>query len=84
MGHKIVAIIAADNLTPAAQSHVANVLGVVPDQVAPAMEAASIRSDTEFHKEDSSTGPWHFINICLQAKRLDNSLRKRKSGIRPV
>ena len=32
-GHKIIAIIAADNLTPAAQSHVANILGVPTDRV---------------------------------------------------
>jgi S1/P1 Nuclease len=35
------------------------------------MEAASIRPDTEFRDEDSSTGPWHFINICLQDQRSD-------------
>jgi hypothetical protein len=44
-GHEIVAIIAADNLTPAAQAPVARILGV-PDEapaVANAMAAASIR-----------------------------------------
>ena len=70
-GHKIVAIIAADNLTPAAQSHVANILGVPADQIATAMEAASIRPDSEFREEDRSTAPWHFIDICLQDRRID-------------
>ena len=70
-GHKIIAIIAADNLTPAAQSHVANLLGVSADQTGPAMEAAAIRPDSEFRKEDRSTAPWHFIDICLRDRRVD-------------
>jgi len=49
-GHKIVAVIAAENLTPAAQSHVANILRVPTDEVVTAMEAASIRPDTEFRE----------------------------------
>jgi hypothetical protein len=70
-GHRIVAVIAADNLTPAAESHVANILGVSPDQIATAMEAASIRPDSEFREEDPSTAPWHFIDICLRDRRID-------------
>jgi hypothetical protein len=72
-GHKIVAVIAADNLTPAATSHVADILGVSADKraIATAMEAASIRPDTEFRAEDKSTTPWHFIDICLQDRRAD-------------
>ncbi len=72
-GHKIVAVIAADNLTPAAQSHVASILGVSADKrsLASAMEAASIRPDTEFRDEDRWTEPWHFINLCLQDRRAD-------------
>ena len=72
-GHKIVAVIAADNLTPAAASHVANILGVSANKtaIATAMEAASIRPDTEFREEDKSTAAWHFIDICLQDRRAD-------------
>ena len=70
-GHKMVAIIAADNLTPAAQSHVANILGVSASQIAIAMEAASIRADSEFREEDPSTARWHFIDICLTDRRID-------------
>ena len=63
--HEIAAVIAADNLTPAAQSHVASILGVPSDKIAPAMEAASIRPDSEFRGEDSSTKPWHFMtSVC--------------------
>jgi hypothetical protein len=70
-GHEIVAIIAADNLTQAAQSHVASILGVPADRIATAMEAASVRPDSEFRDENRSTAPWHFIDICLQDRRID-------------
>jgi nuclease S1 len=67
-GHRIVAIIAADDLTPTARSHVAQILGVPDDarSVEKAMAAASIRPDTEFREEDRATAPWHYIDICLQ------------------
>src|SRR5579863_3305590 len=72
-GHKIVAVIAADNLTPAAQSHVASILGVAADKRAlvTAMEAASTRPDTQFRVEDGRTEPWHFINLCIQDRRAE-------------
>ncbi len=76
-GHKIVAVIAADNLTPAAASHVAAILGASAGKraLATAMEAASIRPDTEFRHEDHRTEPWHFINLCLQDKPADIAAR---------
>ena len=72
-GHKIVAIIAADNLTPAAASQVADILGVPADKraIATAMEDASILPDSKFRDEDPLTRPWHFIDICLQDRRVD-------------
>jgi S1/P1 Nuclease/Metal binding domain of Ada len=70
-GHEIVAIIAVDNLTRAAQSHVASILGVPTARIATAMEAASVRPDSEFREEDRSTAPWHFIDICLQDQLID-------------
>jgi hypothetical protein len=50
-GHEIVAIIAADDLTPTARSHVAQILNVPADtgSVEKAM-AATIRPDTEFRE----------------------------------
>ncbi|HZC46802.1 MAG TPA: S1/P1 nuclease [Candidatus Acidoferrum sp.] len=76
-GHKIVAVVAADNLTPSAASHVAEILGVPSDKrsIATAMEAASIRPDTEFRDEDSRTSRWHFIDICLHDRRADVDAR---------
>ncbi len=72
-GHEIVAIVAADNLSPAARAHVAKILrtGSEEDSIEKAMAAASIRPDTEFREEDRSTAPWHFIDICLQDQRKD-------------
>jgi nuclease S1 len=71
--HEIVAVMAADNLTPAAQTHVASILGVADNKraIASAMEAASIRPDTEFRDQDRATEPWHFIDICLQDPRTN-------------
>ena len=74
-GHYIAAVIAADNLTPAARSHVASVLKVPTDKITAAMEAASIRPDSEFREEGPSTKPWHFIDICLIDQRIDVPLR---------
>jgi hypothetical protein len=68
-------VIASDNLTPAAQSHVASILSVPIDKIATTMEAASIRPDTEFREEDPSTKPWHFIDICLLDSRIDVARR---------
>jgi hypothetical protein len=73
-GHEIVAVIAADNLTPAAQSHVASILGVPSNtrSIAAAMKKASFFPDSEkFREENPSTKPWHYINICLQARQMD-------------
>ena len=66
-GHEVVAVIAADNLTPAAKAHVAKILNVSdnPIAVAKAMEAASIRPDPKF-RADKTTAAWHYIDLCLQ------------------
>jgi nuclease S1 len=71
--HEIIAVIAADDLTPSARAHLAQILGVPADtgSIEKAMAAASIRPDTEFREEDRSTAPWHFIDICLQDSETD-------------
>jgi hypothetical protein len=78
-GHEIVARIAADNLTPAAQSHAAKILGAsTADQrgIANAMAEASIRpDDPRFREEYPATKSWHFIDICLQDPRVDIARR---------
>jgi hypothetical protein len=75
-GHEIVAIISVDNLTRAAQSHVASILGVPTARIATAMDAASVRPDSEFREEDRSTAPPGTSSIfvciiCLQDQRID-------------
>jgi S1/P1 Nuclease len=72
-GHEIAAIIAADNLTPAARQQVAAILGTSTDvePLEKAMAIASIRADTEFREQDRSTAAWHFIDICLQDSKSD-------------
>ncbi|HEY2107583.1 MAG TPA: S1/P1 nuclease [Candidatus Binataceae bacterium] len=71
-GHEVIAIIAADNLTPRASSEVAHILGVTDNKraVADAMAAASILPDTEFRK-DPSTHSWHYVALCLQDRPSD-------------
>jgi hypothetical protein len=71
-GHEVVAMIAADNLTPRASAAIARILEVADEKraVAEAMAAASIRPDTEF-RADPSTHPWHYIALCLQDTRSD-------------
>ena len=76
-GHEIVAIIAADNLGPAARSHVAQILGMPANKssIEEAMAAASNRPDNEFREEDRRTAAWHFIDICMQDKQSELSTR---------
>jgi hypothetical protein len=70
-GHEVVAIIAADDLTPTARSHVAQILSVPDDtgSIEKAMAAASIRLDTEFRDEDRTTASWHYIDIWPARQR---------------
>ena len=70
-------MIAADNLTPAARTHVAYILGMPVEQkaIASAMESAAVLPDSRFREEAPSTGPWHFINICLRDARRDITRR---------
>jgi hypothetical protein len=80
-GHEIVAIIAADNLSPSVRVQVARILTTASDTASlEAMAAASVRPDTEFREEDRSTAPWHYIDICLQDRRSDLPARCPEGG----
>jgi hypothetical protein len=72
-GHEIVAIIAADNLSPAARRQVAAILATsaAPGPLERAMAIASIRADTIYTEQDRSTAAWHFIDLCLQDSESD-------------
>lgn len=75
-GHKIVARIAARNLTAKARAQVASLLlcNSDPASVEEAMATASVWADT-LDKKVTNTGDWHFINIALTDKRADMSKR---------
>ena len=58
-GHEIVAIVAADSLSPATRDHVATILGTGSDvdSIERAMATASVRPDTEFREEIGEPRP---------------------------
>ena len=73
-GHEIVAIIAADNLSPSAREQVTRILGTASDtgSLEKAMAAASVRPDTEFREgvHGSATHP----------RQDENEVRSRCTG----
>jgi hypothetical protein len=75
-GHRVVARIAARNLTLKARTQVASLLlcDPTPGAVAEAMAKASVWADT-LDKRVTNTGDWHFINIALTDRRADMSKR---------
>lgn len=63
-GHRLVALVAAARLTPAAR---ANVEWLLPDTT-----LAAVASWADDHRADhTATGPWHFVNIPRDATRYD-------------
>lgn len=67
-GHRIVAAIAADELTPAARRQVAELLGT--DDAAAGMVAVSTWAD-EIRRQRPNTAPWHFVDIPAQSAGYD-------------
>ena len=63
-GHRIVALIAADRLTPAARAQVAGLLGA---DARSAMEATSTWAD-EIRDQRPETGRWHYVDIEISAR----------------
>lgn len=64
-GHEIVALIAANELTPAARSQVARLLG------GPAMMVHDSNWADEIRDQRRNTGRWHYVDIPLQAPGYD-------------
>lgn len=63
-GHRLVALLAAARLTPAAR---ANVEWLLPDTT-----LAAVASWADDHRVDhSATGPWHFVNLPADATRYE-------------
>jgi hypothetical protein len=61
-GHRIVALLAAKNLSPTARAKVAAIFGTDDAGVEAAMAAASTWPD-EINRNATGTANWHFINV---------------------
>src|SRR5512146_978956 len=58
-GHRIIAVIAADRLSPAARQQISAILGDDPKR---ALQEASNWAD-EIRRSRHNTAPWHYVNI---------------------
>ena len=65
-GHRVVARVAAKNLSPDARKKVAAILGTTTAGVESAMAAASTWPD-DIDKRDTGTDGWHFIDVRVSA-----------------
>ena len=66
-GHRIVALIAADELTPAARAQVSDLLG---GDARSTMEAVSTWAD-EIRHDRPETAPWHYVNVEISTSGYD-------------
>lgn len=66
-GHRVVALIAADKLTPAARAEVSDLLG---GDVRTSMEEVSTWAD-QIRRERADTRQWHYVNIEISTNRYD-------------
>ena len=83
-GHQTVARIAAAHLTPAARTRIARILDVpdTPEAIADALARASTWADET--KSDTKTGAWHYIDLTLQDKESDMSIRCKDDNCAPA
>src|SRR5687767_14511362 len=65
-GHQLIALIAEDQLTPAARAAVKELLG--DENISDATVASWA---DEIRRERSSTAPWHYVNIPHDAPGFD-------------
>ena len=61
-GHKVIAKIAYDNLTPKAKKNIAQRLDCPPEFLEDVMVRQSVWADIIKKKGRKETGPWHYIN----------------------
>jgi nuclease S1 len=66
-GHRIIALIAADRLTPAARAEVSDLLG---GDARGRMEEVSTWAD-EIRRGRPKTAPWHYVNIEISTNGYD-------------
>jgi S1/P1 Nuclease len=63
-GHEVVALIAEQNMTPAALARAKAILGGA------SLEEVASWAD-EYRRDHRETGPWHYINIPLSDSKID-------------
>lgn len=66
-GHRIIALIAADRLTPVARAEVSDLLG---GDARASMEEVSTWAD-EIRRDRPETAPWHYVNIEISTSGYD-------------
>ena len=66
-GHRTIALIAADRLTPAARAEVSDLLG---GDARGSMEEVSTWAD-EIRRDRPETAPWHYVNIEISTNGYD-------------
>lgn len=83
-GHQVVARIAVTQLTPAARTRLAHILGVsdTPQALSDALAQASTWADET--KAETKTGEWHYIDLTLQDTRSDISKRCPNDNCAPA
>lgn len=75
LGHRTVARLAVQHLTPAARVRVSRILGVAdtPQAIADALADASTWADAT--KVETHTSEWHYIDLALQDSRANMGAR---------
>jgi hypothetical protein len=67
VGHRVIALIAADKLSTAARAEVSDLLG---DDARHGMEEVSTWAD-EIQPDRAETRPWHYVNIEISTNGYD-------------
>jgi hypothetical protein len=83
-GHQAIARVAAAHLTPAASTRIARILDIpdTPESIADALARASTWADET--KNDSKTGPWHYIDLTIQDHKSDIPERCKDDNCAPA
>lgn len=75
IGHRAIARLAAERLTPQARARVATLLGVPDNPASVADTLAAVSTWADEVKGSTKTGTWHYIDLTLQDKK--NGFAKR-------
>src|SRR5262245_44890959 len=64
-GHRIVAKIAARNISPDVRAKVVSILGTTDAGLEEAMATAATWPDDGLNKKKTKTGDWHFVDVSV-------------------